>query len=169
MGFLHRFQQGRLGLGAGPVDLIGEHDVGEHRAGSEDELPLGWPLPNRQASASRIAAVLPRRYRSTSASTASWGVTEARDDLLDLLRWASPAHVTHVTTGRRVLVWKTLPSWWAGFPLPLRSAAAKLVSHPESRPARACRQRGAARFRSCRTSKTKQPSGGNYYYEVITT
>jgi hypothetical protein len=90
MGFLHRFQQGRLGLGAGPVDLIGEHDVGEHRAGSEDELPLGWPLPNRQASASRIAAVLPRRNRSTSASTASWGVTEARDDLLDLLPVGQP-------------------------------------------------------------------------------
>ncbi len=35
---LHRLEQGRLGLGRGPVDLVGEEHVGEHRAGGEHHL-----------------------------------------------------------------------------------------------------------------------------------
>ena len=34
---LHALQQARLGLGRGPVDLVRQHDVGEHRAGAELE------------------------------------------------------------------------------------------------------------------------------------
>jgi hypothetical protein len=34
---LHRLEQGRLGLGRGAVDLVGEDDVGEDRARLEDE------------------------------------------------------------------------------------------------------------------------------------
>src|SRR5438045_3606607 len=33
----HRLQQGGLGARGGPVDLVGEDDVGEDRAGLEDE------------------------------------------------------------------------------------------------------------------------------------
>ena len=36
---VHRLQQARLGLGGGAVDLVGEHDIGEERAGLEDEFP----------------------------------------------------------------------------------------------------------------------------------
>ena len=35
---LHRLEQRRLGLGRGAVDLVGEHHVGEDRAGAELEL-----------------------------------------------------------------------------------------------------------------------------------
>ena len=38
LAFLHRFQQRRLGLGRGAVDLVGEQEVGEDRAGLEGEL-----------------------------------------------------------------------------------------------------------------------------------
>ena len=34
----HRLQQGALRARRGPVDLVGQHDVGEDRAGTEDEL-----------------------------------------------------------------------------------------------------------------------------------
>ena len=37
MPFLHAFQQGRLGLGRGPVDLISQQHVGENRATLERE------------------------------------------------------------------------------------------------------------------------------------
>ena len=36
--FLHRFEHRRLGLGRGPVDLVGQDDVGEHRPVHELEL-----------------------------------------------------------------------------------------------------------------------------------
>jgi hypothetical protein len=35
---LHHLEQGRLGLGRGPVDLVGQHHVREHRAGAEGDL-----------------------------------------------------------------------------------------------------------------------------------
>ena len=39
---LHALQQGGLRLGRGPVDLVGDHDVGEDRARPEFELgPAG--------------------------------------------------------------------------------------------------------------------------------
>ena len=38
--FLHGLKQGGLGLGGGPVDLVSEDNVGEERAGLEDELAL---------------------------------------------------------------------------------------------------------------------------------
>ena len=38
LALLHRLEQRRLRLGRGPVDLVGEHDVGEHAAGAELEL-----------------------------------------------------------------------------------------------------------------------------------
>ena len=40
---LHRFQQSRLRLGRGPVDFVGEHDLGEERTGlkAEDALAVG--------------------------------------------------------------------------------------------------------------------------------
>jgi hypothetical protein len=34
---LHRLQQGGLGLGRGPVDLVGQQQVGEHRPRAEVE------------------------------------------------------------------------------------------------------------------------------------
>ena len=37
---LHRFQQGRLGLGGGPVNLVGQHHLGHHRAGPELETSV---------------------------------------------------------------------------------------------------------------------------------
>ena len=37
--FLHGFEQRALGLGRGAVDLVGQHEVGEQRAGLEHELP----------------------------------------------------------------------------------------------------------------------------------
>ena len=37
---LHRFQQGRLRLRRGPVDFVGQHDLGEDRARLEREDPL---------------------------------------------------------------------------------------------------------------------------------
>ena len=36
---LHRFEQGRLGLGSGPVDLVGQDDLAEDRPGLELENP----------------------------------------------------------------------------------------------------------------------------------
>ena len=41
---LHRFEQRRLGLRRGPVDLVGEDDLGEDRPGHEDHLPLAGVL-----------------------------------------------------------------------------------------------------------------------------
>ena len=38
LALLHRFEQGRLGLGRGAVDLVGEEEVGEDGAGLEGEL-----------------------------------------------------------------------------------------------------------------------------------
>jgi hypothetical protein len=35
---LHRFEQGRLGLRRGPVDLVGQQHMGEHRTGVKGEL-----------------------------------------------------------------------------------------------------------------------------------
>ncbi len=35
---LHRFEEGCLGLRRRAVDLVGQHDVGKHRAGQEPEL-----------------------------------------------------------------------------------------------------------------------------------
>ena len=35
--FLHGLEQGRLGFGRGPVDFIGQNQVGKHRAGFEFE------------------------------------------------------------------------------------------------------------------------------------
>ena len=35
--FLHRFQQGALGLGRGAVDFVGQDQLGENRTGMEDE------------------------------------------------------------------------------------------------------------------------------------
>jgi|GEM_PF-1445200 len=37
LAFLHHFQQGRLGLGRGTVDLVGQQQVGEHRAAPDLE------------------------------------------------------------------------------------------------------------------------------------
>ena len=37
---LHRLEQGRLGLGRGAVDLVGEHYVGEDRSAHEAEHPV---------------------------------------------------------------------------------------------------------------------------------
>ena len=48
LALLHRLEQGRLGLRRGPVDLVGEHDVGEQRARLEPEL-LGGPLVDADA------------------------------------------------------------------------------------------------------------------------
>ena len=42
----HDLEQGRLHLGRGPVDLVGQHDVGEHRAPLDVEL-----LPRRPPDA----------------------------------------------------------------------------------------------------------------------
>ena len=39
LALLHAFEQAGLGLGRGPVDLVGQHDVGEDGAGTELELP----------------------------------------------------------------------------------------------------------------------------------
>ncbi len=36
---LHRLEEGRLGLGRGTVDLVGQHEVGEDRSRLEAELP----------------------------------------------------------------------------------------------------------------------------------
>ena len=36
----HQFEHGRLHLGRGPVDLVGQHEVGEHRAERDVELLL---------------------------------------------------------------------------------------------------------------------------------
>ena len=36
--FLHGFEQGGLGFRRGAVDFVGQHDVGEQRAGLENEL-----------------------------------------------------------------------------------------------------------------------------------
>ena len=41
---LHRLEQARLGLRGGPVDLVGEHEVGEDRAGLEAEDPAALLL-----------------------------------------------------------------------------------------------------------------------------
>jgi hypothetical protein len=41
---LHGFQQGGLGLRRGPVDLVGQDDVGEDRAVDEPEPPLAGRL-----------------------------------------------------------------------------------------------------------------------------
>ena len=38
LALLHALEQARLGLGGGAVDLVGQHDVGEHRPGPELEL-----------------------------------------------------------------------------------------------------------------------------------
>jgi hypothetical protein len=39
LALLHRLEQRRLHLGRRAVDLVGEHDVGEDRAGLEAKLP----------------------------------------------------------------------------------------------------------------------------------
>ena len=44
----HGLEQGRLGLGRGPVDLVGDEDVGEHRAGPELEA-LDAAVPHADA------------------------------------------------------------------------------------------------------------------------
>ena len=38
LALLHGLEQGGLGLGGGPVDLVADHDVGEDAAGPELEL-----------------------------------------------------------------------------------------------------------------------------------
>ena len=43
---LHRLEQGRLGLGRGPVDLVGQHQVGEDRPALELE-PADRPRASR--------------------------------------------------------------------------------------------------------------------------
>ena len=48
LALLHRLEQRRLGLRRGAVDLVGEHDVGEHPAGPELEL-VGGAVPDRHA------------------------------------------------------------------------------------------------------------------------
>ena len=48
LALFHRFEQGGLGLGGGAVDLVGEHDVGEHRTRPELELVRG-AVPHRHA------------------------------------------------------------------------------------------------------------------------
>ena len=45
---LHRLEQRRLRLGRRAVDLVGEHDVGEHAAGTELEV-AARPVPDRDA------------------------------------------------------------------------------------------------------------------------
>jgi hypothetical protein len=37
LAFLHRFEHGALRLGAGPVDLVEQHDIGVHRPELGDE------------------------------------------------------------------------------------------------------------------------------------
>jgi hypothetical protein len=39
LAFLHRFQQRALGLGAGPIDLIGQQHLGENWSRMKNELP----------------------------------------------------------------------------------------------------------------------------------
>jgi hypothetical protein len=46
--FLHGLEQGALGLRGGPVDLVAEEDVGEHRPGTEDE-PRGGAVEHGRA------------------------------------------------------------------------------------------------------------------------
>ncbi len=41
---LHRFEQGGLRLRAGAVDLVGQEDIGEHRAGLEGHFPAAGRL-----------------------------------------------------------------------------------------------------------------------------
>ena len=48
LALLHRLEQRRLGLRRRPVDLVGEHDVGEQRARLEAEL-LGRALVDAHA------------------------------------------------------------------------------------------------------------------------
>ena len=48
LSFLHRLEECRLGLGRRTVDLVGEHDVREERAGLKDET-LGRPLEDADA------------------------------------------------------------------------------------------------------------------------
>ena len=43
----HRFEQSRLGLRRGAVDLIGDEDVREHRAGTEREVRVGRVVDQR--------------------------------------------------------------------------------------------------------------------------
>ena len=63
---LHRLQEGRLCLGAGPVDLIGQDDVGEDGPGPELEVPtllvedvhagdVGWKEVRRELDPSEGA------------------------------------------------------------------------------------------------------------------
>ena len=40
LALLHRFEQRRLRLGGSAVDLVGEHDVREDRAGAQAERPV---------------------------------------------------------------------------------------------------------------------------------
>ncbi|OQA31557.1 MAG: hypothetical protein BWY57_02319 [Betaproteobacteria bacterium ADurb.Bin341] len=40
LAFLHRFEQGALGLGGGAVDFIGQNHLGENRAGQKTEIAL---------------------------------------------------------------------------------------------------------------------------------
>ena len=42
--FFHGLQDGRLGFGRGPVDLVGQHDVGENRTRFECKRPLAVAL-----------------------------------------------------------------------------------------------------------------------------
>ena len=51
----HRLQQGALGARRGPVDLVGQDDLGEERAGLEDELRR-WAGGRRWCRAGRWAA-----------------------------------------------------------------------------------------------------------------
>ena len=45
---LHRFQEGRLSLGGGPVDLIGQQNLAKDGAPAEDEV-IGVPVEDRCA------------------------------------------------------------------------------------------------------------------------
>ena len=63
----HRFEQRRLRLWHGAVDLVDEHDVREDRAGPELELPLALVVDRQPGHVRRLQvrrALDPRRRRT---------------------------------------------------------------------------------------------------------
>ena len=93
LALLHRLEQRRLRLRRGPVDLVGEHDVGEQRARLEAEL-LGRALVDADADevggqqVGRELDALPACSRSTRPAT--WrGSSCRRPGTSSMSRWPS--------------------------------------------------------------------------------
>ena len=53
LAFLHGLQQGGLRLGRGPVDLVGQQQIGEHRSGVELEFRCAGVIYERAGDVSR--------------------------------------------------------------------------------------------------------------------